>query len=1282
MGWNVMVSKSITRRSCLRRVWCAVWLACVLQLLVEGNAVAATSPIVAIAPTATLTAPVPVGLDNNGVVVGNGTGVSGSVPFTWTAAGGYVALASSEGTFPGAYNNTVVGVGPSGVVLGSAANTYFDGLTAVSWTAGALAGATPTFLACYTATASTSEPCGPNTNSSFASGANASGSVVGTQQKNGVASGCLDPQFGCPVPTLWPGSGSPTEVGSATGSGIDVNATGTVLWQGAAGFHLTNGSADTPFTCLGSAVHLNASGTVVGTTPGPVISPAYYSGGACTPLPLLSSTPASAGGAAEAINDQGVIVGRSGSSTAGTAVEWISGKVTDLNSMLSAGSGWVLQNAFAINSSGQILGSGTLNGKTMYFLLSGSGRVIGSIVQGPSLGVPFAPPRPVAGATVQLAGRTSAGVAFSTTVVTGSNGAYVLLAPAGSYTLTFPAGVCVTGQQTCTRSIAVTVAGSDVTVNGIAVSSTLSVTVALSRQSFRLELQDDGKLETRTVTLMAKIKNTGQKTVESVTPQAPQYAAVGGANTAKIPLKLLKGPTPQGGRDIAPGKTIVATYELEISGDGTYDIQVLAVGGITGVGRVSGVGTARLTVGSPVLVVTSELGREVHSPDAPKLIRAGTVFTVKMKLQNISYTHAIGVYPMTPELEGNAADGHVETAGLPIQNPSLTAPPQPSEAFILAPRTTREVEIVVRTTATYADLEPPAVDPQAVIPKYGTRAIVHIPTPEVADLGTDESVLGNIADRDIKVLGDKEYTVGIDDRDFRTPPPESNWAATSAYFALGAFQGLWNLTGGVAVAVFKDVPLLLAKGIINVPSAVITYANLEAQLWDSIKDDPVQRAVFLTGVGSLALLAYKNAPTLAGNVADFYKKVDQQVLQHYTALANDESSGNYYAAIQEEAQEGTEAGGNLVLATGLLTRLPAAAAALNEIKQASYVRVGEALNAFADGVGARDALTALKEAVPGYEFLTTDLRKFYGLSDTQVAYLRGFAQRNRLIITLRSRAEESLKWLNEGAVLKPEQIKIKTVSIDDINYLGYRMSDLGRVVIRDPPTPTELAAYLRDKGIAPDSAEWNTAFKRRLDRSHEWNHAAYDQGYVKYLEDAAAKGEIDLRWNLSANSVDPSVLPNGYTKYGVRLLDEGGGNRVVQFCVDTLPCAASSPGWRSVTGDVDFLSIVNADGSPLSAFQRIAVYRQIAKSPVGMLHPAADTWTLIKQGGRQIFDFPVKVNEFVRGGTVAQFGPDGLVRAVTFNKALSAFTNADSYRIFWNGGYQNVKRLLFGVPAI
>lgn len=1008
---------------------------------------------------------------------------------------------------------------------------------------------------------------------------------------------------------------------------------------------------------------LAADGTVAGDSDATGVGETVSPTGAETPLPLLDGY---AHAYAESISSANDIVAGVAANSASDVrlVIWPSPTSAPVDLTSSFPDGWKPNYPLAVNDAGHVLGIGTApDGKAHIFLLgaSGSHHVAGSVRRGTAVNVPTSPSRPVAGVRVQLKGTSDAGRAVSLAATTGSGGRYDLLVPDGHYTLVFPPGICIIGPKACVASKAVTVQGSDISVNALAITSKLAVTVILAAPKMRLVLNgEDLKPKSQLVTV--KVKNVGNRTVDSVTLQRPLFEAVGGARIPEIPLKVLSGPTPSGGRNVAPGQTIQSTYVLHVKGDGVYDISVLAIGGITGIGRVAGLGAARLNVTAPLLVLTSDMGRRVRSPDAPNLVLAGTVFTVKLKLKNLSYFHTLGVYPMRPDLKGNASDGHVEAAGLPIQNPSLTRQPEPSEAVVLIPRQKHDMEIVVRTTATYADVQSPE------FPGGGTRAVVQVPFPRVADLARDESIKGEIDPREIRVLGAKEYQVGIDDRDFRDPPPESNWPATVAYFSAGAFQGIWNLTGGVAVAIFKELPLLLAKGIIGVPSAVLAYAKLEAELWGSIKDDPAKRALFLTGVGNVALLAYKNAPAMAGNITEFYKNVDRQVLAHYTRLANDESSGNYYAAVQEYGAEATEITGNLVLASGVLTRFRPAINALGELKQASYAKVGEALNVIADGVGGRDALTALKKAVPGYEFLTQDLRKFYGLSDTQTAWLRGFASRNRLIITIRSRAEESLKWLAENAVLKPEQIKIKTVSIDDINYLGYRESDLGRVVIRKPPTNAELQRSLRAKGFGPDDPEWATAMRRLKDRTSEFNHPGHDQGYVQYLENQAANGKIHLRWNLSQNSVDPSVLANGYTQYGFRLLDEGGGNKIVQFLVDGK--------WRSVTGDVDFLSIVHADSSPLSALERIAAYREIAKSPVGMLHPAADTWTLIKQGGQQVFDFDVKTNEFVRGGTAAQFGPDGVARAVTFNPA-SRFTGPTTYRIFWNGGYTNVKRLLF-----
>ena len=81
---------------------------------------------------------------------------------------------------------------------------------------------------------------------------------------------------------------------------------------------------------------------------------------------------------ASGINASGVVVGDSnngyGQSLAfiwtPTSPNGTSGQMTDLNSLIPAGSGWVLEAAKAINNAGQIAGFGTINGAEHAFLLS------------------------------------------------------------------------------------------------------------------------------------------------------------------------------------------------------------------------------------------------------------------------------------------------------------------------------------------------------------------------------------------------------------------------------------------------------------------------------------------------------------------------------------------------------------------------------------------------------------------------------------------------------------------------------------------------------------------------------------------------------------------------------------------------------------------------------------------------------------------------------------------------------------------------------------------------
>ena len=70
------------------------------------------------------------------------------------------------------------------------------------------------------------------------------------------------------------------------------------------------------------------------------------------------------------INDSGVVVGQSTFSNTYHAFVYTGGKIKDLNTMIPAGSGWVLIDARGINAAGQIVGMGTINGQEHGYLLT------------------------------------------------------------------------------------------------------------------------------------------------------------------------------------------------------------------------------------------------------------------------------------------------------------------------------------------------------------------------------------------------------------------------------------------------------------------------------------------------------------------------------------------------------------------------------------------------------------------------------------------------------------------------------------------------------------------------------------------------------------------------------------------------------------------------------------------------------------------------------------------------------------------------------------------------
>jgi probable HAF family extracellular repeat protein len=115
-----------------------------------------------------------------------------------------------------------------------------------------------------------------------------------------------------------------------------------------------------------TATSINFVGDVVGTSdvPGGATHAFRSSSGFMIDLGTLAGYTNSY---ATAINAQGQVVGTAtnlqGSQVTGSSAFIWNGYMTDLNSLIPAGSGWVLTSAVSINDAGQIVGTGTFNGQ-------------------------------------------------------------------------------------------------------------------------------------------------------------------------------------------------------------------------------------------------------------------------------------------------------------------------------------------------------------------------------------------------------------------------------------------------------------------------------------------------------------------------------------------------------------------------------------------------------------------------------------------------------------------------------------------------------------------------------------------------------------------------------------------------------------------------------------------------------------------------------------------------------------------------------------------------------
>jgi probable HAF family extracellular repeat protein len=182
-------------------------------------------------------------------------------------------------------------------------------------------------------------------------------------QNGAVAGFSRDASVGTSQATLWDG-----------GSVIDLGSLGDGLR-----FSQAYGLNDN-LTVVGSSSTGQTVGELIGTGSTTSITRAFaWEAGVMAELPPVNLyTPSNSGAdtnyhsVANDVNNDGVVVGTSQRifGLGGVATMWRDGLTIDLNTLIPAGSGWVLQNAQGINDRGDIVGFGTFGGSTRSFLLT------------------------------------------------------------------------------------------------------------------------------------------------------------------------------------------------------------------------------------------------------------------------------------------------------------------------------------------------------------------------------------------------------------------------------------------------------------------------------------------------------------------------------------------------------------------------------------------------------------------------------------------------------------------------------------------------------------------------------------------------------------------------------------------------------------------------------------------------------------------------------------------------------------------------------------------------
>ncbi|MGB3411260.1 MAG: hypothetical protein WBA45_08670 [Microthrixaceae bacterium] len=684
-----------------------------------------------------------------------------------------------------------------------------------------------------------------------------------------------------------------------------------------------------------------------------------------------------------------------------------------------------------------------------------------------------------------------------------------------------------------------------------------------------------------------------------------------------------------------------------------------------------------------------EITTKVTNPPDDELIEAGSPVSIDGTIENLTNNYKITLGPLFPELEGNAGTMTLAYDEL-APNPQF---PVAVDPLVLEPGEKRTFQVRFTTnfsdprmyeaqpsggTRAYARFEPWGLAEEVKDPNDGPPDVVEIRTYDEAKPGAG-TALGEEPDAQVKATSDDLFKrISIDDSiELPSHPP----TAIAAGIMLGAVQGL----GNAAIAAIYAIPDLL-----KMPYTVLVAAyEYQTKIWDGFTDE--EKDLFLTESSFLIVsVLQRNVEYGLRDAQELYDEVYKMAGDHLTKTQNEWHTGDYmkttvgYSAFMSE-QIGSVAGPILL---SKMAQSPKAVAALEKVQTTLNAKMAATFAAAKNVKFVDNVLPILQSIENGAEPTLTAIAKLWGVTPEEIAEYKRICGIIGCLANIRSRHASSIEWIRKwGALLKPENLKIKTVSELDV-MLGYKFEDLGSLIFRKPEIlktlgsgatkdqiAAEAARFAASKGFTPGTKEFNEAVIRLEDRVSEWNK--YQKTYKQWND----RGWIDTSFNYEGNAIPEyrynaqgeviGKLTGGqkgkYTGFKMKETSPGSDEYVVMML------DGKTGKWRRVTGDIDPVDFTYTDGSPLSPEDHAKLVNLLQNSPIGAEHGYTSTFlgfkdpktgAVIVKPGPELVKKQFKPNE-----PALQISPDGPPRATRIDVENSRWESPYDYNIRWVNGY-------------